>query len=133
MQYAQIEIASSGTPETVEYDQFVESTAPAIDSIPDIATWIRLKRLIRQWKRETLFFSSSHQSFMNSNYQKIIGMGMSVVPLLLQALKEDGPEHFDWALAAITSDNPVPQSVEGDIRSICDAWLDWGRRHNLID
>jgi hypothetical protein len=64
-------------------------------------------------------------------YQEIIGMGLPVVPLILEELQAE-PDHWYWALQAITGENPVPAEVDGDMRRIRDAWLEWGRQQGLI-
>ncbi len=63
---------------------------------------------------------------MLSEYQQIIGLGSSVIPLILEDLAKE-PDHWGWALEAITGENPVPEEAAGDITAIADAWLAWGR------
>jgi hypothetical protein len=41
-------------------------------------------------------------------YYKIIGMGMAAVPFILKDLEQNEPNHWLWALHAITEENPVP-------------------------
>jgi hypothetical protein len=45
-------------------------------------------------------------------YQQIIGMGWSVVPLMLEELQREPDQGF-WALEAITDVNPVPPDAAG--------------------
>ena len=64
-------------------------------------------------------------------YQEIIGMGLPVVPLILEELRAE-PHHWYWALEAIAGENPIPSDVDGDMRRIREAWLEWGRLQGLI-
>lgn len=65
---------------------------------------------------------------MHPAYQQIIGLGPDVVPLLLAEL-EGHPDHWFWALHAITREDPVPSESRGKIKAMAQAWLDWGKRH----
>jgi hypothetical protein len=87
--------------------------------------------LAAQWKRETLYISSFTKIVMNASYQKIIGMGPAVVPLLLQDL-ERAPKHWFWALASITRENPVKDEDAGNLEKMTKAWLDWGRLRGYV-
>lgn len=64
-------------------------------------------------------------------YQRIIGMGMPVVPLILEELRRE-PHHWYWALEAITEQDPVPQEARGKIRDMATVWLAWGKSQRLI-
>jgi hypothetical protein len=64
-------------------------------------------------------------------YQAIIGMGLPVVPLILEELRRE-PDHWFWALEALTGENPVPTEVDGDMSRVSEAWLKWGRREGLV-
>jgi hypothetical protein len=61
-------------------------------------------------------------------YQKIIGMGMAAVPLILEELQRE-PDQWFWALEVITDENPVPPEAAGRVRLMADAWIEWGKRH----
>jgi len=65
-------------------------------------------------------------------YQRIIGMGEAVVPLILEEMRRE-PGHWFWALQAITESNPIPPGAFGNVREMTDAWLAWGRAQGLID
>jgi hypothetical protein len=88
---------------------------------------------VANWKAEMR--SSASSSFMrmivSPHYQRIIGMGLPVVPLLLAEL-EVRPDHWGWALEMITGENPVPPEAEGKLRMIAQAWVDWGRVRRLV-
>ena len=86
----------------------------------------RFERLAEAWWEDTLFESSVTRMAMHPAYQRIIGMGESAVPLMLEALAEE-PEHWFWALRAITGEDPVSEDDRGDVRAMTAAWLEWGR------
>jgi len=65
-------------------------------------------------------------------YQRIVGMGLSAVPLILEELRRE-PDQWFWALEAITEENPVPPEAAGKVREMARAWIDWGKRHGLLD
>ncbi len=54
-------------------------------------------------------------------------MGSAVVPLIVQDLRHELSLLF-LALHAITNENPVPPSAQGDIGKIVNAWLRWAER-----
>ena len=68
---------------------------------------------------------------MHPAYQEIIGMGWEVVSTLLRELESE-PDHWFWALSAITGEDPVANGDRGDILEMAQSWLEWGRTRNLI-
>ena len=90
----------------------------------------RFEALRARWKSETRFESSSTKLFLHPAYQQIIGMGADALPLILDALSAE-PDHWSWALKAITGEDPVPPEARGNLRRMAEAWLDWARRAGL--
>lgn len=88
-------------------------------------------RLAAQWKDETRFLSFSHKIAMNFAYQRIIGMGHDVLPLILRELQKE-PHHWFWALRAITGEDPVPPESQGKIPEMVSAWIRWAEEHGII-
>lgn len=64
-------------------------------------------------------------------YQQLIGMGTDALPLILMELQRE-PDHWFWALEAITGENPVPVDSRGDVDQSTKAWIDWGKTNGLI-
>ena len=95
---------------------------PAPDGFADLA---------ETWRRETAVISSSTEIAMHPAYQQIIGMGWAVVPLILQELRRE-PDHWFWALEAITGEDHVPPEAAGKVRAMAQAWVDWGIRRGLL-
>jgi hypothetical protein len=84
-----------------------------------------------QWREETEHLSTT-DVFTHPAYQRIIGMGMPAIPLLLRDLSSTG-SHWFWALRAITGVNPVRAEDTGYARRMTQAWLEWGRREGLYE
>lgn len=91
----------------------------------------RFRRLATEWKDQARYLSNSARMAMLQPYQRIIGMGMPVVPLILEELRRQ-PHHWFWALEAITEQNPVPPEALGKIQEMADAWIQWGVQQGLI-
>lgn len=49
------------------------------------------------------------------------------MPLLLRELERE-PDHWFWALKAITGADPVPEACRGKVRDMARSWVEWGRR-----
>lgn len=77
---------------------------------------------------ETALSSSTIDMAMHPAYQQIIGMGKPAVPLLLEALLQK-PDHWLWALKAITGEDPVDVNDRGDLQRMSAARLNWGAHH----
>jgi hypothetical protein len=92
------------------------------------------KELAKQWRDERSATSSVAQMAMSSTYQQIIGMGQDAVPMILAKLKSEGnaPDHWFWALASITRDNPVPKTSRGKLQEMAKAWLEWGEKEGYV-
>ena len=102
--------------------RFVPETA-------DVAA--RFLELAKQWRAETAPLSSLTDISMHPCYQQIIGLGPQAVPLLLMELEKE-PEHWFWALKAITGIDPVHPEDRGRIERMTEAWLAWGKEEGLI-
>jgi hypothetical protein len=91
----------------------------------------RFSRLAEIWKKETLHISSSSQMAMHPAYQQIIGMGPAAIPFLLQELQHK-PDHWSWALRAITGENPVKDEHQGKLALIAQDWIEWGKVRHML-
>src|SRR5947209_279660 len=91
----------------------------------------RFNRLAVDWKEKSRFLSNTAQMALLRPYQAIIGMGMPVVPLILEELQRE-PDQWFWALEAITEENPVPPEAAGNVRQMAQAWVKWGRQRGLL-
>lgn len=91
----------------------------------------RFEQLARIWRAETGPSSSASEMAMHPAYQRIIGMGREAVPFLLRELERE-PDHWFWALKAITGVDPVDAGHRGDVEEMARAWLQWGREQGYI-
>lgn len=85
--------------------------------------------LADQWELETVFESIVVRKALHPAYQRIIGMGRTAVPLILERLK-DRPQQWFWALTAITGEDPA--LGETTLEGASYEWLRWGRERGLL-
>lgn len=104
-----------------QQDRWMGSSA----QVPSVRSF---RRLVRCWKANTAHFSSLTKIVLDPAYQRIIGMGAPAIPLLLAELKS-APDHWFWALSAITGEDPVLPHQRGKLNLMAAAWIEWGKRH----
>ena len=92
----------------------------------------KFARLAAEWHHETAYLSNMTKLLHHPAYQKIIGMGPAVVPLILAEL-ERKPNHWFAALYFITEAQPIPAADAGNFKAACAAWLRWGREHGHLE
>jgi hypothetical protein len=85
------------------------------------------RALMRGWREERGPTSSTTEMAMCPSYQRIIGLGPAIVPVILSELERD-PDHWFWALKAITGADPVAPEHRGRLREMADDWINWGRK-----
>lgn len=90
----------------------------------------KFQALVKKWKDETAHLSSPNDIAIHPAYQQIIGMGLDVLPLIFQELR-DGGGRWHWALKAITGADPVPETDRGKVHLIKSAWLKWAEGRYL--
>ena len=97
---------------------------PAVPVISDAALF---ENLMSQWHEERGATSSITQMAMCPSFQRIIGIGEKAIPLILRELDDQGedPDHWFWALQAITRQNPVAVDHQGDMKEMARDWLEW--------
>jgi hypothetical protein len=130
---------------TINYKPFTQiSDVELLDQIADhfrsmteeMERMIKLEEfhsLMKEWKKERKTISSfSGDVARQPSYQRIVGMGPVAVPFILQQLQEElktgEPDHWFWALWAITGADPIPEKSQGRIFEMAKAWLTWGER-----
>lgn len=86
--------------------------------------------LVEAWRQDVRFTSSLTEMVLHPSYQRIIGMGGAAVPFILYEL-ERKPDHWFWALTAITGVDPVQPDDRGKLRKMAEAWLRWGKEQGL--
>ncbi len=91
----------------------------------------RFERLALEWKEQSKFLSNSAKMAMLKPYQRIIGMGESALPLILEELAKE-PDHWFWALEMISEQDPVPSEAVGSVNEMAQAWIDWGKKQGYL-
>ena len=86
--------------------------------------------LAQQWRRDTVHFSRVSQKVAHPAYRRIMAMGESAIPLLLESL-HDRPAHWFAALTAAARLDPVP--ARSNAATARERWLEWGRKEGLVD
>jgi hypothetical protein len=86
----------------------------------------RFRRLAAEWRARPRHTSRVEDMALHPAYQRIIGMGDPAVPLILAELEKE-PDHWFWALAAITEADPVPEPARGNLAQMAEAWTAWGK------
>lgn len=88
--------------------------------------------LAATWREERGPFSSIADLVLSPSYQRIIGLGPKAVPFILLELAQR-PDHWFWALSAITGANPIPSESAGSLPAMTSAWIQWGEEQGQID
>lgn len=88
-------------------------------------------KLTSEWRQDTRYLSSTSAIATHPAYQRIIGLGPQVIPLILSDLQRE-PGHWFWALSALTGENPVAPADQGRIKAMAAAWLKWGTANGWI-
>jgi hypothetical protein len=83
------------------------------------------------WLADTEFVSANDDLIAHPAYQRVIGLGPSVVPIILRQIQER-PTHWFAALAALTGADPVPPEHRGDVPAMTDDWVTWGKLKGLL-
>ena len=81
----------------------------------------------KRWKAETSHLSFVSQRFSHPEYVKILLMGKTVIPYILEELEQD-TDHWFHALTFLTGENPIPSNFEGSVEDAAQLWIRWGHR-----
>jgi hypothetical protein len=92
--------------------------------------YVEFHSLARTWRNDVTLTSSITEMVMHPAYQRIIGMGFIVLPLIFRDL-ENEPDHWFWALKAITGEDPVKPEDRGNLPKMAAAWLKWAKDQGL--
>jgi hypothetical protein len=88
----------------------------------------RFRDLAARWKSDVRFLSDTNEICGHAAYQEIIGMGARALPFILAELETD-PDHWFWALKAITGADPVPDEHRGNLDLMARDWLSWAQAY----
>lgn len=109
-------------------DEVVDPMRIGVSQPEDVAD--QFAQLAGEWRMSRSPSSFIEDLAMHPAYQRIIGLGRSVVPHILHDL-EQSPDHWFWALHCITGEDPVQERDAGNLTKMADAWLQWGRARGL--
>lgn len=82
----------------------------------------RFERDAAEWEDETLYMSTVIDMVTVPSYQRIIGLGPAVVPLIIERLREE-PEHWFWALRAIVGEDKASGATS--VLEAAHRWIEW--------
>jgi hypothetical protein len=89
----------------------------------------RVARLLRTWRAEAAYLSSTSQIQAHAAYQELMTLGAEALPALFRDLEQTSDGHLSKALAEITGAHPVSAEDRGKIHRIAEAWLNWAREN----
>ena len=89
----------------------------------------KFQSLVAEWKGDTRYEPSLVQMILHPAYQQIVGLGPKVLPLLFRELQDD-PDHWFWALQAITGEDVGRRATT--VGDATERWLKWGRKHGYL-
>lgn len=98
--------------------------------VPSDAIAKRFQRLAKAWRDECAHLSSMREMALHPAYQQIIGMGLNALPFIFAELERE-PNHWFWALRAITGEDPVVPDHRGSIRRMAQDWLQWAKKRGI--
>lgn len=116
--------------------QYSDAWAPLRAALAELSSRVarrvaleeKFRRLVVEWKARKSHSSCIEDMALHIAYQRIIGMGPEAVPLILAELEKE-PDHWFWALYAITEADPVPEEDRGNLRKMAAAWIRWGKEN----
>src|ERR1700682_2477237 len=95
-------------------------TKEPVAALPAETLEQRFRKLESLWNAETGHLSSTTKIVNHPAFQAIIGLGPTVIPLMLRDL-EARPRLWVWALPRIAGVDPIPEGESGNIASMSQA------------
>jgi len=89
---------------------------------------IKFDSYYQNWIDETLLESNGAKIVQNENYQKIIELGYSVIPRIIEKYRASH-EHWSYALRKITGIDNGESELDGDLSLIRNQWLIWAEEN----
>lgn len=90
---------------------------------------LRLDEYIKKWRRETLILSDVSKIISNDSFNKIVQLGKTSVPFILEQLKRE-PSNLVWALNQILGFKVSSGPISIEDASL--AWIKWGKNKDLV-
>jgi hypothetical protein len=95
----------------------------------DESVELQVGRLLRRWREETAYLSSSTAITAHPAYLDLIALGPVALPFLFRDLEQTGDGHLSKALTMVTGAHPIATEERGQIRKIAESWLRWAREN----
>jgi predicted DNA-binding antitoxin AbrB/MazE fold protein len=116
------------TPLTLREGEIVEITiSPPVAAEAEMEA--RVVSLLKRWRSETAYLSSSTAILGHPAYRELIQLGPRALPSLLRDLEKTEDGHLSKALSDITGAQPIPPEERGHIRKIAQTWLRWAKEN----
>lgn len=125
----EIESAAAALPPPQQFE-LLGSLATRLSGAPS-GVEQQFAELAAAWRKDTAFTSSLTELFAHPAYQRIIGLGVAVLPLIFRELARE-PDYWFGALQAITGCDPVPLAHRGNLEQMTADWLAWGRMRGWV-
>lgn len=103
---------SSGTERTSRRDEFRER--------------------LREWQDATGHLSAPSRIYSHPTYLRLFMLGPSMIPLILEDIRDGAMCDWYRTLRLLTEDDPVTDAERGKVDLMDAAWLQWGRDHEYI-
>ncbi len=91
----------------------------------------KFETLAATWQYTNENISSIDKLVLDPAYQELIGMGKDVLPFIFRKLNYE-PDHWFWALRAITGVDPVKKKDRGNLVAMTQTWLEWAKQYEYI-
>ena len=85
-----------------------------------------------QWLENTKFSSTLREIEADENCQKIIDLGVDILPLIFKEIKEDNGRRWIIVLHRMAYVNLMKPGHTGDLKSIVQDWIEWGKQNKHI-
>ncbi len=108
------------------YSDDATTSAPTAFTVEE-----QFRKHAEKWERETAFMSATPMRVMHESYQSVMAMGPEVVPLMLRDLQKTH-RHWFWALRHLTGHDPVSSKERGNVESMANAWIKWGKEKGKL-
>ena len=115
----------------------LEAAAPVLAQAwgvkPDDELRALFADLKAEWLKATAVESSAQRIAFDRSYQRIIGLGPHVIPLILEDIADAQPRlvpHWFWALTMLTGEDQAAGAAT--VPGAAAKWLTWGRAQGLI-
>lgn len=102
-----------------------ENACPLCDDMRE-SVKKRFDRYATEWREATGHMSITRDSSMHPAYQRIIGLGPVVVPILIEQLRIKA-SHWFWALGAIIGEDKAANAMT--VPEAAQQWIEWYDNH----